>query len=234
MLCRGAAPLARYRWIDTDEANVAIRVPKKLVRRIKCFGDRGGGLHGGLPGKTGRRRQFLPGRGPPILSMRKMFQRAPHAPRRGTTKRLEGTALLKNEQHVHLPEGLTFMARRESRVSYLSAYDVARETQRLVESAGRRAVWIPEVRLSTRPRSTPTPRKQAAYPAQPLQSPGGKAHPLIVNDHSVRAVGIHRQTRRPLTDRLVGRRKSAAKPSGSAAGQVPDRPEARRREPPSR
>jgi hypothetical protein len=93
MLCRGAAPLARYRRIDTDEANVAIRVPKKLLRRIKCFVDRVGGLHGGLAGKTGRRRQFLPGGGPPILSMRKMSQTAPHAPRRGTTKRLEGTSV---------------------------------------------------------------------------------------------------------------------------------------------
>jgi hypothetical protein len=39
MIRRGAAPVARYRCIDTDGANIAIRVPKKLFRRINRFDD---------------------------------------------------------------------------------------------------------------------------------------------------------------------------------------------------
>ncbi|HWF94328.1 MAG TPA: hypothetical protein VG291_05155 [Xanthobacteraceae bacterium] len=41
MIRRGAAPVARYRCIDTDGANIAIRVPKKLFRQINRFADHG-------------------------------------------------------------------------------------------------------------------------------------------------------------------------------------------------
>jgi len=37
---RGATPVARRRCIDTDGANIAIRVPKRLFSRIKCFANR--------------------------------------------------------------------------------------------------------------------------------------------------------------------------------------------------
>ena len=40
MICRGAAPMARYRCADTpDGTAVAIRVPNKLMSEIKRFAD---------------------------------------------------------------------------------------------------------------------------------------------------------------------------------------------------
>jgi hypothetical protein len=68
MIRRGAAPVARYRCIDTDGANIAIRVPKKLSSRINRFADR----RAARPGKNASPTAISAGAPPRYLVSAKM------------------------------------------------------------------------------------------------------------------------------------------------------------------
>jgi hypothetical protein len=96
MICRRAAPLARYRW--RQQRNTRAKEIHQLDQLLSCS-DRN--PHRGLPGKTGRHRQFLPGaRDLAIRSTLKMLLRT------GSHFRIDNRISSDQAKGTHFPKML--------------------------------------------------------------------------------------------------------------------------------